>query len=120
MVSLLPRSIARRRAGWSGFPRIAAALLAGVAPVASLLPAAVAAPPAPAAGATLYAGGPILTMAGPQASYAEALVERGGRIVYVGPLAGAIRAAGGGAKRVNLAGRALLPGLKDAHGHLPD
>jgi predicted amidohydrolase YtcJ len=120
MVSLLPRSIARRRAGWSGFPRIAAALLAGVAPVASLLPAAVAAPPAPAAGATLYAGGPILTMAGPQASYAEALVERGGRIVYVGPLAGAIRAAGGGAKRVNLAGRALLPGFIDAHGHLPD
>jgi predicted amidohydrolase YtcJ len=59
-------------------------------------------------------------MAGPQPSYAEALVERGGRIVYVGPLAGAIRAAGGGAKRVNLAGRALLPGFIDAHGHLPD
>jgi predicted amidohydrolase YtcJ len=59
-------------------------------------------------------------MAGPQASYAEALVERGGRIVYVGPLAGAIGAAGGGAKRVNLAGRALLPGFIDAHGHLPD
>lgn len=88
--------------------------------MAGLLPAALAAPPAPAAGATLYTGGPILTMAGPQASYAEALVERGGRIVYVGPLAGAIRAAGGGAKRVNLAGRALLPGFIDAHGHLPD
>jgi predicted amidohydrolase YtcJ len=59
-------------------------------------------------------------MAGPQPAYAEALVERGGRIVYVGPLAGAVRAAGGGAKRVNLAGRALLPGFIDAHGHLPD
>ena len=51
--------------------------------MAVLLPAAVAAPPA-AASATLYAGGPILTMAGPQPAYAEALVERGGRIVYVG------------------------------------
>ena len=70
--------------------------------------------------ATLYTGGPILTMAGPQPRYAEALVERDGRIVYVGPLAGAIQAAGGGVKRVNLAGRALLPGFIDAHGHLPD
>jgi predicted amidohydrolase YtcJ len=81
---------------------------------------AVAAPPQSAAAATLYSGGSILTMAGPQPAYAEALVERGGRIVYVGPLAGAVRAAGGGAKRVNLAGRALLPGFIDAHGHLPD
>jgi len=91
---------------------LAAALLSGGMGVKS--------PAAAATAATLYAGGPILTMAGPKPSYAEALVERGGRIVYVGPLAGAIRAAGGGAKRVNLAGRALLPGFIDAHGHLPD
>jgi len=70
--------------------------------------------------ATVYAGGPILTMAGPTPRYAEALVERGGRIVYVGPLAGALKAAGGGARRLNLGGRALLPGFIDAHGHLPD
>jgi predicted amidohydrolase YtcJ len=69
---------------------------------------------------TLYSGGAILTMVGPQPRYAEALVERGGRILYVGPLAGALRAAGGGARRVDLAGRALLPGFIDAHGHLPD
>jgi predicted amidohydrolase YtcJ len=75
---------------------------------------------AAATAATLYTGGPILTMAGPQPRYAEALVERDGRIIYVGPLAGAIQAAGGGVKRVNLAGRALLPGFIDAHGHLPD
>jgi len=91
---------------------LAAALLSGGMGVKS--------PAAAATAATLYAGGPILTMAGPKPSYAEALVERGGRIVYVGPLAGAIRAAGGGAKLVNLAGRALLPGFIDAHGHLPD
>jgi hypothetical protein len=77
-------------------------------------------PAAAATAATLYAGGPILTMSGPKPSYAEALVERDGRIVYVGGLAGAIRAAGAGAKRVNLAGQALLPGFIDAHGHLPD
>jgi predicted amidohydrolase YtcJ len=120
MVSPLPRSIAKRLATRSGSPLIAAALLAGVVPSPGLLPAAVAAPPAATAPATLYAGGPILTMAGLQPAYAEALVERGGRIVYVGPLAGAIRAAGAGVKRVNLAGRALLPGFIDAHGHLPD
>ena len=68
--------------------------------------------------ATLYRGGDILTMAGPTPAYAEALVEKGGRILYVGPLAGAIKAAGGGARQVNLAGRTLLPGFIDAHGHL--
>jgi predicted amidohydrolase YtcJ len=77
-------------------------------------------PTSGAAQAVLYSGGSILTMAGPRPSYAAALVERGGRIVYVGGLAGAIQAAGAGARRVNLAGRALLPGFIDAHGHLPD
>ena len=93
---------------WSGF---AAAAPLAASPAASAVP--------PLAAATLYSGGSILTMAGPTPTSAEALVERGGRIVYVGRLAGAIRAAGG-AKRVNLAGRALLPGFIDAHGHLPD
>jgi predicted amidohydrolase YtcJ len=77
-------------------------------------PALPAASPPP----TLFSGGDILTMAGPAPAYAEALVEKGGRIVYVGPLAGAIKAAGGGARQVNLAGRTLLPGFIDAHGHL--
>ena len=101
-----------------GLLRLPIVLLAAISPMAWTGVAAAA--PMAAAAASLYAGGPILTMAGPTPTYAEALVERGGRIVYVGPLAGAIRAAGGGAKRVNLAGRALLPGFIDAHGHLPD
>ena len=67
--------------------------------------------------ATLYSGGDILTMAGAQPTYAEALVEKGGRIVYVGALAGALKAAGTDARRVNLAGRTLLPGFIDTHGH---
>ncbi|MFM9089546.1 MAG: amidohydrolase [Cyanobium sp.] len=68
-------------------------------------------------GATLYRGGDILTMAGPQPTYVEALVEKGGRIVYVGALAGARKAAGVGARDVDLAGRTLLPGFIDTHGH---
>jgi predicted amidohydrolase YtcJ len=83
---------------------------------ATTMPVAAAAQPKPAA--TLYSGGDILTMAGPSPAYVEALVEQGGRILYVGPLAGAIKAAGGGARQVNLAGRTLLPGFIDAHGHL--
>ena len=95
------------------------------AAVAASPQAPAASPPATAATAataigtpTLYSGGDILTMAGPTPAYAEALVEKGGRIVYVGPLAGAVKAAGGGARQVNLAGRTLLPGFIDAHGHL--
>ena len=89
---------------WPGF--------AAAAPLAAAKP--------PLAVATLYSGGPILTMAGPTPSYAEALVERGGQIRYVGSLAGALAAAGPGARRIDLAGHALLPGFIDAHGHLPD
>jgi len=91
--------------------------LAAAAPLAAA-PAAAAAPPL--AVATLYSGGPILTMAGPTPTYAEALVERGGQIRYVGSLAGALAAAGPGVRRIDLAGHALLPGFIDAHGHLPD
>lgn len=59
-------------------------------------------------------------MAGDAPVYAEALVVKGGRILQVGPLAEAVRIAGPGAQRVDLAGRTLLPGFIDAHGHLPD
>jgi len=68
--------------------------------------------------ATLYRGGDILTMAGTKPIYAEALVEKGGSIFYVGSLAGAIKAAGAGAMQVDLNGHTLLPGFIDAHGHM--
>lgn len=54
----------------------------------------------------LYYGGPILTMEQPL--YAEALLQQGGVIRAAGPLE-ALAAMAPGAKRVNLAGRALLP-----------
>ena len=65
---------------------------------------------------TLYFGGPIVTLEDPQ--YAQALVERGGRIAYVGDREEAERLAGPGARRVDLEGRALLPAFVDPHSHL--
>ena len=64
----------------------------------------------------LYYGGPIVTLERPL--YAQALVERGGQIAYVGTLEEAEALAGPGARRVNLEGRALLPAFIDAHSHL--
>ena len=65
---------------------------------------------------TLYFGGPIVTLEEPR--YAQALVERGGRIAYVGDREEAERLAGPGARRVDLEGRALLPAFLDPHSHL--
>ena len=65
---------------------------------------------------TLYFGGPIVTLEEPQ--YAQALVERGGRIAYVGDREEAERLAGPGASRVDLEGRTLLPAFLDPHSHL--
>lgn len=65
---------------------------------------------------TLYFGGPIVTLEEPR--YAQALMERGGRIAYVGDREEAERLAGPGARRVDLEGRALLPAFLDPHSHL--
>jgi len=66
---------------------------------------------------TLYFGGPILTMEGDAPQYAEALVVKDGKILFVGSLAEAeerTRAE----RRVDLGGTVLLPGFLDAHGHV--
>ena len=65
---------------------------------------------------TLYFGGPIVTLEEPQ--YAQALVEQGGRIAYVGDREEAERLADPGTRRVDLEGRALLPAFVDPHSHL--
>lgn len=46
------------------------------------------------------------------------LAVRGGRIVYLGPDAGAERLRGPKTRVIDLAGRAVTPGLIDAHSHL--
>jgi predicted amidohydrolase YtcJ len=70
--------------------------------------------------ATVYLDGDILTMKGSEPQYAEALVVRDGKIVYVGSKPEALKAAGDSATTVDLGGKTLLPGFIDAHGHIAD
>ena len=53
----------------------------------------------------------------PNAPYAEAVAIRGDRIVAAGTLESVERTAGQGARRVDLGGRFLMPGMLDAHAH---
>lgn len=68
--------------------------------------------------ATMYYGGDIITMEGDSAQYAEALVEKDGKILFVGSQDEAMKNAGEGHRMVDLQGKTLLPGFIDAHGHL--
>jgi predicted amidohydrolase YtcJ len=79
-----------------------------------------------AASSTFAADAPDSTMlfynahvftAEPSAPYAEAVAIRGDRIVAVGALEAVERVAGQGARRVDLGGRFLMPGMLDAHAH---
>jgi predicted amidohydrolase YtcJ len=67
---------------------------------------------------TIYAGGPILTMRGERPEIAEALAVKDGTILAVGTQAAVEPHGGPATTRVDLAGRALLPGFIDTHGHL--
>ena len=69
-------------------------------------------------GVTVYSGGDILTMAGAETAYAEALAVRDGKILAVGTRAEVAKAAGAGATQVDLAGKTLVPGFIDGHSHL--
>lgn len=74
----------------------------------------------PACGQTadaIYFGGAILTMAGKEPAYVEALAVRDGRIVHVGTKEAALQMKGDRTKLVDLAGKTLLPGFIDAHSH---
>lgn len=68
--------------------------------------------------ATIWRGGPIITMAGEQPEIVEAIAVRDGRIIAVGGLKEVRAAAGRRAAQVDLKGRTLLPGFIDAHGHV--
>ena len=65
----------------------------------------------------IWSGGPILTM-NDGAMRAEAVAERGGRIVAVGSAADVTKFKGPKTKLIDLGGRAMLPGFVDAHGHV--
>jgi predicted amidohydrolase YtcJ len=66
----------------------------------------------------ILTGGPIVTMAGDQASTVEAILIRNGKIAAAGPLAVVKKRAGGKPEMIDLKGRTLLPGFIDAHGHM--
>jgi hypothetical protein len=67
---------------------------------------------------TVYFGGDILTMEGDSAQYAEAVVVREGRILFVGSKEQALQFASENPEQIDLKGQTLLPGFIDAHGHL--
>jgi predicted amidohydrolase YtcJ len=81
-------------------------LVAGVGVAAAVEPAE-----------AIYGGGVILTMAGPEPEQVESLAVRDGRIVFAGPAAAAEAFAGPDTRRIDLAGKTLLPGFIDTHGH---
>jgi predicted amidohydrolase YtcJ len=65
----------------------------------------------------IWSGGPILTM-NDAAMRAEAVAEKGGRIIAVGKRDDVMKHRGPDTKLLDLQGRALLPGFVDAHGHI--
>ncbi|WP_369410518.1 amidohydrolase family protein [Parasedimentitalea denitrificans] len=71
---------------------------------------------APALADTLYFNGEILTMDGPEPSYVEAVVEKDGRIAFVGSKSEALIAYPDAVPR-DLEGQTMLPGFLDPHGH---
>jgi predicted amidohydrolase YtcJ len=65
----------------------------------------------------IWHGGPVLTM-NDEAMRAEAVGERGGRIIAVGSKSEVMRLRGPDTQVIDLRGRTLLPGFVDAHGHV--
>lgn len=71
-----------------------------------------------ASAAEIYWGGTIITMEGDKPATVEAVTVSDGRIVAAGSREMAKAAAGRDYKTIDLAGRTLLPGFIDAHGHV--
>jgi predicted amidohydrolase YtcJ len=71
----------------------------------------------PAPADRIWFGGPIITM-NDKAMRAQAVAERGGRIVAVGKTADVMKLRGAQTQMIDLAGRTLLPGFVDPHGHM--
>lgn len=98
------------RKPWRGCASLAACTVAGLA----LAPSAW----ARTSPATIYAGGPIVTMAGDAPETVEAVAVREGRILAAGTRRAVEKAAGRKATHIDLKGRTMLPGFIDAHGHV--
>ena len=66
---------------------------------------------------TLYFGGDIITMEGNKANYVEAVIERDGKIIYVGDKASAVNNFAGKTIEVDLKGKTMMPGFIEPHLH---
>jgi predicted amidohydrolase YtcJ len=66
--------------------------------------------------ATVFYDAQVFT-AEPEHPYADAVAIRGDRIIAVGELAAVERAAGAAARKVDLKGKFLMPGMIDGHAH---
>ncbi len=66
---------------------------------------------------TLYYGGDIITMEGDQPTYVEAVMERDGKIIYVGKKSGAVNNFAGKTIEVDLKGKTMMPGFIEPHAH---
>lgn len=65
---------------------------------------------------TIFHDGTIITIDDAQPS-AEAVAVKDGKILAVGKLADVLKTAGEGTKKIDLAGKTMLPGFVDSHGH---
>ncbi|MEI6584194.1 MAG: amidohydrolase [Chitinophagia bacterium] len=65
----------------------------------------------------IYYGGDIITMEGDNATYAESIAIKDGKIVFVGSKVEAEKMKGDSTSMNDLQGKTLLPGFLDAHSH---
>jgi predicted amidohydrolase YtcJ len=66
----------------------------------------------------IYSGGDILTMVDRDPSYADAIAIKGGKILALGARSSLQKYVGATTQQIDLAGKTLLPGFIDTHGHM--
>ncbi|MGG6230816.1 amidohydrolase [Tenacibaculum sp. SDUM215027] len=67
---------------------------------------------------TIFYNGDIITMEGEKPQYVETVVQREGKIVFVGSKDEAFKKYKGKAEEVDLKGKTMLPGFLDGHSHM--
>jgi len=66
---------------------------------------------------TMYYGGDIITMEGDEPTYAEALVQSEGKIIFMGSKQEALEKYKDKATMIDLEGKTMVPGFVDGHAH---